>query len=335
MKVVFQSYSTCCQNETGGVQIRLRKIASLLVKCGVEVEFFNAFTTKFHRGDILHVFMLSLDNYPLVQYAKAMGVKIVISTIIPLIGEAKLFTYKLMSFLPLMTTYKLNKQTLEAANVLITESEMENAFIHKYYSIDAKKMCVIPNGIEFNDYKGDDIYRKIGTKDKYVLLVGRFDSNKNQLNVIKALKGKNFHVVFIGGAEKCSHDYYDRCVEEAEGFSNIHFLGWLDNQSNLLQSAYAHADTVLLASHFETFGLTAIEGGAKGAKLAFSRTLPIRNFEEFQNCPSFNPSSVRDIEKVVMSCVVANNDDLLGERIIKKFNWDNIIKSHLELYQSI
>ena len=111
MKVVFQSSSTCCQNETGGVQIRLRKIASLLVKCGVEVEFFNAFTTKFHRGDILHVFMLSLDNYPLVQYAKAMGVKIVISTIIPLIGEAKLFTYKLIH----------------------TKSKIKNNTIHLFY----------------------------------------------------------------------------------------------------------------------------------------------------------------------------------------------------------
>lgn len=335
MKVIIQSYNTCCQNASGGVQNRLRKIASLLEKRDFEVELFDAFETKLHKDDILHVFMLSIDNAPLIRYAKAIGVKIVISTIIPMIGENKLRIYKTLDKLPLVTTYKMNKWSLEFADALITESQMESAFIHKYYGIESKKMHVIPNGVDYNDYDGDEIFQEIGTHEKYVLQVGRFDTNKNQLNVIKALKGKPFHVVFIGGAEKRSSTYYEKCLREAEGYDNIHFLGWIDNNSKLLQSAYSHADTVILASHYETFGLTAIEGGAKGAKLAFSNTLPIYQYPEFQNCPSFNPSNVKEIESVITSCVAEKNDGSLKEKVMNGFNWNTIIDKHIALYKSI
>lgn len=335
MKIVIQGYAVCCQNDSGGVQNRLRKIASLLSERGICVELFNPFETKLSRGDILHVFMLNFENSPLIQYAKAMGVKVVISTIVPLIDENKLRIYKLFEKFPLMSTYKLNKRSLNLADCLITESQMESDFIKKYYSIDALKMHVIPNGIDVDNYDGDEIFQEIGTHEKYVLQVGRFDSNKNQLNVIKALKGKPYHLVFVGGAEKRSNKYYERCLGEAEGYKNIHFLGWLDNHSKLFQSAYSHADTVILASYYETFGLTALEGGAKGAKLAFSNTLPICRYSEFQNCPSFNPSNIKDIESVITACVEEINDGKLKERVINGFNWNTIIDKHIALYNSI
>ena len=335
MRVVFQSYTTCCQNESGGVQNRLRKIAALLSERGIDTELFNPFETKLHRGDILHVFMNTLDNASLIQYAKSMGVKVVISTIIPIADNNKLRVYKAIKWMPIVTTYKLNRRSLNLADALITETQEESAFICRYYSIRGNKMFVIPNGIDINDYEGEDIYERIGVKEKYVLMVGRFDANKNQLNVIKAIKGKDFHLVLIGGAEKCSSKYYEKCLKEADGEQNIHFMGWIDNRSELLQSAYAHADTVILASHFETFGLTALEGAVKGAKIVFSNTLPIRRYPAFQDCPSFNPNNVREIEAVISDCVNMKNDFRLKQEVINAFNWNTIIDQHLALYHSI
>lgn len=335
MKIVIQGYTTCCQNDSGGVQNRLRKIATLLSERGINVELFNPFETKLRKGDILHVFMLNFENSSLIQYAKAMGLKIVISTIVPMIDENKLRIYKLFEKIPLMTTYKLNKRSLNLADCLITESQMESDFIEKHFSIDASKMQVIPNGIDLDTYDGDDIYKEIGPCEKYVLMVGRFDSNKNQLNVIKALKGKEFDVVLIGGAEKSSDTYFKQCIDEATGSENIHFLGWVDSKSNLLRSAYAHADTVVLASFYETFGLTAIEGGSKGTKLVFSKTLPILKYPVFHNCLSFNPSSVTDIESNVCECVKRPKDERLREELIKVFNWVSIIDRHLEIYNML
>lgn len=335
MKIVFHSYNTCCQNDAGGVQNRLRKIASLLKDRGFQVELFNPFETKLQKGDILHIFMLSLDNASLIQYAKRMGVKIVMSTIIPLIGERKLKMYKAMSFLPSQTTYKLNRKSLLLCDALITESQQEGDFIIRNYGVDRTRICQIPNGVDIGSHSGDEIYERIGGKKQYVLQVGRFDANKNQLNVIRALKGTGVNVVFIGGAEKSSSCYYDECVKEAEGFDNFHFLGWIDSKSEVLDSAYSHADTVILASHFETFGLTAIEGASKGAKVIFSNKLPIHDYPEFRDCLCFNPSNVTEIKEAIIKSLTLPHPENLQERVINGFSWKSVIDKHIELYKSL
>lgn len=40
MRVLFQGYSTYAQNKSGGVQVRMRQLASHLRKSGVDVDFF-------------------------------------------------------------------------------------------------------------------------------------------------------------------------------------------------------------------------------------------------------------------------------------------------------
>ena len=38
--------------------------------------------------------------------------------------------------------------------------------------------------------------------------------------------------------------YYDICLEEAYGCDNIHFLGWLNSDNELLKSALGHASVL-------------------------------------------------------------------------------------------
>ena len=333
MKVIFHGYNTCCQNSTGGVQLRLRKIASLVEKRGVEVELFNPFVTKFKKGDILHIFMATPENYNLIQYEKRRGVKVVISTIVNLCDEKKLTLYKAIHKLPVFTPYKMIRSDLQVADYLITESQKENAFLKKYYGIDFNKTQIIPNGVDVDDYNGPDIWERLGRQCTYVLQVGRFDSNKNQLNVIRALKDTGVNVVFIGGPG--DEAYYANCLEEAKESPTIHFLGWCDNGSALLKSAYAHADSVILPSFSETFGLTAIEGGMKGAKILFSNTLPILDYPVFSGCRRFSPNNIAEIRKAVEESIKEDKSPAFRQNVIKTFNWDSVVDSHLDIYNRI
>lgn len=335
MKIVFASYNACCQNASGGVQNRLRKIASLVADRGFEVELFNPFETKLEKGDILHVFMLSLDTFSLIQFAKSKGVKVVISTIVPLIGTMKLKVYKSLNILPIVTTYKINRMSLNYADALITESQRESGFIGHYFGVNTNKMNVIPNGVDVEKNNGIEIFEKIGNVEKYVLQVGRFDENKNQINVIKALKNTNIPVVFIGGPGKGNEGYYDKCLKEADGCNNIHFLGWLDSNSPLLKSAFAHADTVIVPSFYETFGLTAIEGGCMGAKLAFSNILPITDYPVFSSCMTFSPGNVSQIRETVLNVFNQEKDRKFTESVISTFNWETVIDEHIRIYNKI
>lgn len=335
MKIIFVSYYACCQNPSGGVQSRLRKIASLMKERGLEVELYNPFETRICKGDILHIFMLTLDTYSLINIAKSKGAKVVISTIVPLIGENKLKIYRFLEKFPIVTTFKFNKWSLQSADALITESQDETDFLVRNYGINRDKFIVIPNGIDEPSVCTEEIYEKIGKKCKYVLQVGRIDENKNQLNVIRALKGTSIDVVFAGGPTNDDDRYYRECVKEAEGCNNIHFLGWIDNKSSLLQSAYCHADILVLPSHYETFGMVALEGGIYGAKLAFSKTLPIRRYEAFNNARLFEPNSVKEIRETIKDLYVREKDSLQIKKIRKEFDWSVIIDKHLELYNNI
>ncbi len=336
MKILFQGYNTCCQNLNGGVQQRIRKIKELLKNKNIKVDFFDPFTTKVSEYDILHIFQVNVENLGLIQCAKKNNVKVVLSSIVPLTDKLKLTLYKLLSKFPITTAYKIEKNVLKLADLIITESKQESIFLSKIYGVELSKTIVIPNGYEGNNALNSEIiFDAIGNRSEYALMVGRFDKNKNQLNVIKALKDTDVQLVLIGGADHTNSSYYDKCLEESKGHNNIHFLGWVDSKSELLISAYSNAKVVISASHYETFGLTIIEGGAAGANLALSKTLPILDYGIFSNCALFNPNSVKEIRKAVENSMAQPKSDALQDKIKKCFSWDSVIQQHIDLYSGL
>ena len=333
MKIVYAAYSTCCQNKMGGVQNRLRIISDMVKKRGFDVELFNPFKTKLNKGDVLHIFKLSFETENLIQYASTHGVKIVISTIVPLIDENKLSLYKFIYKLPMVTTYKLDRMCLDYADALITETQRESDFLSNFYNVNPKKVHVITNGFEKLENVGDEIYNVLGSRFNYVLQVGRFDKNKNQLNVIKALKQTQINLVFIGGPG--DDTYYQSCIKEAKGFGNIHFIGWLESTSKILQSAYQNADLLILPSFYETFGMVAVEGASCGTKLVMSNTLPITDFDVFKDCHCFSPACINSIRESVLSALKEPLDKQFTENVISFFDWTRIIDMHIALYENL
>lgn len=336
MKVLIQSYNTCCQNQSGGVQNRVRKIHDLLNKCGVTVDYFSSFGTRVEDYDILHIFYLSPETFDLVRYAKQKGVKIVLSPIVGLIGGGILdFCRIFLNKFPILTAHKMSFFVAKNADLLLTESSREAQFISKHYGIDKEKFRIIPNGVDCEVYEGNEIYEEIRGVKKYVLQVGRFDNNKNQINVIKALKGSNIDVVFIGGPVPTSESYYEKCYAEAAGNEHFHFLGWQKPDSSLLKSAYANADVVILPSYQETFGLVVLEGAINGAKIAVSNTLPILEFEPLRNVCTFNPASIEDIRIKVSTLLKEERDTQLKDKVESFFSWDSVIDKHIECYEEL
>lgn len=333
MKIIFQSYNTCCQNKAGGVQIRIRKIAFLLKKQGIDVEFFSPFESDLSTCDVLHIFRLTVENLSLIQSAKRQGKFVVMSAIVPIIRTNKLRFYKALRRLPIVTSYKIMYQSLQQTDLIIVETQAEAFFLNGIYSVPFSKMKVIPNGIDINNYRGQEVFENIGKDCDYILQVGRFDENKNQLNVIRALKNTGIDVVFIGGADHSRQDYYDKCIKEAKGCDNIHFLGWQQKESKVLRSAYSNAKLVIIPSHYETFGLVALEGGIAGANLAFSKALPILCYSSFKDCLTFDPDNVKQMREVLLKAFEQPKNGALKKRLIAEFNWETIIKQHIDIYE--
>lgn len=335
MKVLMQSYNTIMQSESGGAQVRFMKLFSEIKKQGVDIKLFDKYSDKLSDFDILHVFHLDTENLSLIRGAKALGKKVVISSIVNTTGQVSLSIHRLLYKSPINTVYKMYRQALELSDLVIAETNAEKRHIVKYYCINPEKIILIPNGADIYE-KNNEIFKQTGMDigAKYVLQVGRFDENKNQLRVIKALKNTDIQVVFMGGAVKEGDEYYQSCLEEAKGCSNIHFLGWVKNESLLFQSAYANATVLAMPSFYETFGLTLVEGGVCGANLAISNRLPVLEYPELKDVITFDPSSVTDIQTKIRIAYENENKELT-ERMRAAFSWEKVAKEHCKWYTKL
>lgn len=305
----------------------------MLEQKGVCVELFNPFESDVTTCDVLHVFGLNVENWGLIQCAKKQSKRVVMSAVVPMTEKVKLSLYKWLHVLPIYTTYSVRYESLKMTDNVIVETKAEADYLHHYYYVPYGKMTVIPNGMDNVVYQGEEIFDALGKRCEYILQVGRFDENKNQLKVIKALKGTGVDVVFIGGADHSDQSYYQKCEDEARGYDNIHLLGWQLKDSPILRSAYANAKLVVLPSYYETFGLVLLEGGLAGADLALSETLPILCYSSFAGCATFNPDNVSQMRDVLIEAFRHPKDTALKGRLINEFNWDTIIEQHIKIYE--
>lgn len=335
MKVLVQTYDTAFQNVAGGVHNRIVRTVEAVRKTGCTVDYFDKFHTSVDQYDILHVFKLDVSNLGLMQYAKSRGMKIVLSAVQGLDNGRNIDVYWALRKLPIMTTYKLLFRMCELADMIVVETKKETEFISKHYHVATNKIVVIPNGADMIGTNSRAIFDSLGKDCQYVLEVARFDKNKNQINVIKALKDTDIEVVFAGGPDFADHGYYEECLELAKGSPNIHFLGWLDSQSELLKSAYGNAKVLIAPSFYETFGLSIIEGAMAGAVPVISRTLPILDYDALQNCLTCDPNSPEDIRTKVETALHTNSSGEFRDRIQREFSWNSVAQQHLDLYRGL
>ena len=335
MRILFQGYSTYAQNKSGGVQVRMKQMAYHLRNAGVDVDFFDHNTTDISQYDVLHIFSLNAEHYNLVSYAHRKGVKIVLSSIVTLAEGWKIDLFLSLVHHPVLTLYNMQQSILNMCDAVITETPKERDFIRKHYRIVPSKLTVIPNGIEPQANVGREYISSIvGDKD-YILCVGRFDQNKNQLNVIKAMVDSDIDIVFIGGPVTDGDKYYQKCLAAAKDKRNIHFMGWVDNSSPLLKSAYSNAKVFLFPSYHETFGLVLLEAAVAGANLVVSKSLPILDFPSLKDCTRINPNDLYDIRNKVIDAFGKDKDVNQKKRILNEFSWNEVVNQHVELYKNL
>lgn len=339
MKVLFHAYNTCCQNTSGGVQVRIRKIKKLLEEKGIQVDYFCPFDTKVIDYDVLHVFSLNEESLGLVKTAKNLGLKVVISTIVNTtpfraksIRNSLAFPRIMQHFGLLLTEYD-RYQILKYCDYLFVESKTEADFISKYYKINMSKIRIVPNGVDEPRPADKSIFKTIGKECNYVLQVGRVDANKNLLRTIKAVRGASYDLVVIGGKSTWgTNSYYDNCVYEANISENVHMLGWLDRESSLLASAFQNAQVVILPSLSETFGLVAVEAAMYGANVCLSNNLPILDFNVFKKDFTFNPTDISDMRRVLDYAMSTPKSQDVKDLARTIFSWDTIIREHIKTY---
>lgn len=335
MKIAIESSNCVKQNEAGGIQMRIGNYYNNLIAQGMDVVLFDKWNHKVSDFDILHIFKVNYEDYRLVQRARESGTAIVISSVIPIGNSSRIAIGRLLGKLHIHTPYYFFSEMLKMADAILPQTNLEKKFIHKHYKVPTSKLHVIPNGVNEAIQNGDPelIRNHFNLSRKTVLCVGRFDTNKNQLSLVKALRDIDIPIVFVGGADPFQNEYYQQCINEAD--QNMHFTGWLDNQSPLLASAYANAQVVVLLSHQEIFGNSLIEGGSVGANLVATDVLPISDWGIGEYCKTVNVKQIANIRDTIVSEYNRPLKHETAKIFMEKFSWGAVTEMHLSVYKQV
>ncbi|HTL46694.1 MAG TPA: glycosyltransferase, partial [Verrucomicrobiae bacterium] len=240
MKVAFYVYPIAFQSPGGG-EILLLKTREYLEKAGLKVRLFDTWNDKLSDYDILHTFGSVKDCLRMMETAHSVGVKNVLTTVCWYSWKSAWGTYPewnrrlpsaarhlAKTLLPFLPSKRRKMMTL--ADALIPNSRSEADQLKRFFGVSEEKIRVIPNAVDesFAAALPTAFEKKYGLRD-FVLCVGRIEPRKNQLNVVRALKGIGRPVVFIGDPVPAYQDYYEACRREAG--AQMHFLGGLPHGS--------------------------------------------------------------------------------------------------------
>mgnify|MGYP001953982597 FL=1 len=156
--------------------------------------------------------------------------------------------------------------------IAITQGTKEE--LNRYLPNTREKTVVIENGIRLDQYenaKPIDKYELVPNYkegDKLILMVAAMREQKDHETVIRASKllPSNYHILFVGDGERL--DKVKKYAKEY-GSPNIHFLGRRSDVPSIMKSS----DVFVLSSHWEGFGLVAVEAMAAGLPVIASNVL--------------------------------------------------------------
>lgn len=185
--------------------------------------------------------------------------------------------------------YRLDneRRVIRSVDRIVAATPVERSQLIEYYQADEKKITIIPPGVNLDHFypiSGDEAREVIGIpKDDMVFLyVGRIEPLKGIDTLLKALACMNHKrlvghasLVIIGGnpndtpqqmgaemvrlRQICS----DLCLDKT-----VLFVGKKDQA--FLQYYYSSADALVMPSHYESFGMVALEAMACGTPVIAS-----------------------------------------------------------------
>jgi D-inositol-3-phosphate glycosyltransferase len=193
--------------------------------------------------------------------------------------------YQAVSHRPTSAEIRLSveQEILEKAHTVVATSPQEEEVLRSLVSAKGH-VEVIPCGTDISNFRvvpKADARTKLGLdpNEQIVLYVGRFDPRKGIETLVRACaisearKEGKLRLIIAGGCDEEGADGRERkrienIVEELGLSGETIFPGRLDH--NILPLYYAAADVCVVPSHYEPFGLVAIEAMACGTPVVAS-----------------------------------------------------------------
>lgn len=222
-----------------------------------------------------------------------------------------------------------NEWVFRNAAALLTTGRYESAVILNDYP-GLANIVELPLGYEVGaEGNAEDFIKKYGLRD-FILCVGRIESRKNQLMLLKALEQSDLPVVLIGGGFSYQPDY-DRAVRSFRRKGTTIVLDRVTPEE--LSAAYAACRVHVLASWHELPGLVTLEAAAYGKNVVLTES---GTGSDYVGADAFycDPASEHSIRTAVMGAYHAPVPMNLRSKV-RRFSWEHAAEKLAECYASI
>lgn len=320
----------------GGGETQMINTFNVVKKFGIDVSYYDLYN-KDVKYDLVHVFGCHYWHYNLIHLLKSKGIPIVLSPIS--YSPGKLFKYKIWSifdrFLPVKTTFRLHKEIIELADILLPNSNEEAKYLINHFGACLNKIEVIYNGINIPNikFKNNLFFENFGIKD-YVLCVGKIEPRKNQIEVVKALKKLNRKCVFVGAGMLNDVSYFNEFKELINGDPRFLHIEYIEHNSDMMASLYLNAYIHILLGKNETPGLVNLEAASYNCELIVWDCPPVREYLK-NNATYINQENLKNLHYIIENIFLKKLKITDPDFIIDNYSWDKIGENNINIYKQI
>ncbi len=217
---------------------------------------------------------------------------------------------------------------LESASVVLPNSQAEADLIAQECRC-SQRFVVVPNVVDLAECR-EAMGQGPAPRRTELLCVGHFDPRKNQLGLIRATRGLDVSITFIGAARRLHRRYYDRCVRESGG--RHVFWGALPHSEILqrMRGARAH----ICPSHFETPGLVNLEAAVMGCCVVVPDCPPVREYLQ-GGAIYFDPGDLDSLREAVVLARDRCESDALARHVSETYTLEALAQRTVGAYAMI
>jgi len=248
---------------------------------------------------------------------------------------------------------------LDVADLVIAATEAEHDQLIDLYDVPPGQVNIIPPGVDthhFYPIPSDEAKEAIGisASDRVALFVGRIEPLKGVDTLLRAMAilkrdCQSFicpdYLIIIGGDpggndEKLSDEMARLQSLSCELDLNdmVIFLG--KRSQDTLPYYYSAAEAVVMPSHYESFGMVALEAMACGTPVIASRVgglaYLIKDGETGFNVPAQDPDALAEkLRSLFVNHDLRASFGARAAAYARGFSWEVITKQVVEVYRSL
>ncbi|WP_235822802.1 glycosyltransferase family 4 protein [Cytobacillus massiliigabonensis] len=235
------------------------------------------------------------------------------------------------------------RQLVMISDHLIVCSEYMNEELVQIFEVSAKKIAIIPNGVEeglsFESKKDELLPLPLQVNKRLIFSIGRIVKEKGFDTLIEAaflMKDRYPDVYFIvAGAGPMLEDYRMRVMQLH--LSNVFFVGFISEETK--NALFKVCTLAVFPSRYEPFGIVALEAMQHGKPIIASKTGGLKSIVQHGLTgllmePGDALSFIKLASSLLENELGAKRMGLNGKTMVEKnFSWQGIAEDTVRVYE--